>query len=311
MTCALSAVSISAFASPALSNNQQEAVIDSGVKLPANVIVDDKTTDFLHNMDMTKGINYNSDRIDAKNLTVTLANKSLKDVTSAVMPNVSVEARYFSPKLGMKVKSDEIYTINNNSRVDFKDTLGLDDKAAPELKVKYNSFELDYFHLHSSGSKNLASEPVKFNNTVFNTNVNTKLDFDYLFIKKTNRLLHTNFVKLDYDYGLMGFHFNGKLNDSKNNESKNFVAGLPVVGFSVQTSIDKVHNNLDFYATISGLPAGGYGHFYDFETGLKYSIGNNLTTSIGYRAVDLKVNHDDDDVNLSMNGPFLGIAYNF
>ena len=65
------------------------------------------------------------------------------------------------------------------------------------------------------------------------------------------------------------------------------------------------------YAHISGLPLGGYGHFYDFEAGLNYNPIENLGITAGYRRIDANVHHDDDSGNFRMNGPFAGVRYSF
>ena len=56
---------------------------------------------------------------------------------------------------------------------------------------------------------------------------------------------------------------------------------------------------------------GHYGHFYDFEAGIKYKPAPHFAITAGYRKIQTKVDHKDDYGKLKMNGPFAGLRFDF
>ena len=87
----------------------------------------------------------------AKTLAVLLACTCLASIAMAAAPasstdKVNVEARYFFPQLTATAKSDKIHILNSTgSEIDFKDTLGIDNKGVPELKASWKNWEADVF----------------------------------------------------------------------------------------------------------------------------------------------------------------------
>ena len=68
---------------------------------------------------------------------------------------------------------------------------------------------------------------------------------------------------------------------------------------------------LNAYANISGMYFGHYGHFYDFEAGIRYNPTSNFAITAGYRKIDVKVKHNDESGKMTLNGPFAGLRLDF
>ena len=319
MALTLSAMSVPVFASPAeldgttgsstsVSSGTSMSVSDmskySIYKAPAMTV--GENTD-------GNGVNITTFNSNAKTPMIDMTGKVSKNDSSASfksLPRISLEARYFAPKLTAEAKTDSVKMFNNDGIIDFKNTLGLGNDSAPELRLTYNNLSIDYMHLHSGGDANLTLNPVIFNNKTFTVDVNTTINFDYLSFNVTNKLVHNDNVKVDWTYGLTRFRFDANVKNKIFNESKSITARRPVLGLSAVANLDN-YEAFQVYAAISGLPAGGYGHFYDAEAGLKYNIQNNISVTAGYRIIDLKVTHDNDYLNYKLSGPFFGATYNF
>jgi hypothetical protein len=92
------------------------------------------------------------------------------------------------------------------------------------------------------------------------------------------------------------------------NESKSFIGGLPTIGAALDLNpIEKIN----FFAEISGLPAGKYGYFFDAEIGAKISPIKFLSLSLGYRMIDIKAEDDPNFVRMKLNGPFFSGTLKF
>ncbi len=237
---------------------------------------------------------------------------SVKGVMSSVLP-FSVEARFYAPHLNARVSSDKISYMGG--AVDMKNTLGFGNSNAPELIFKYKRLSLDYIHVHGTGSNTLTGGNLTFDGKQFSGNVNAKSDFDYFRLKMDNPILSAGDMGLDWSYGLAAIHWSGTVHgkDSLGNEksaSKSFWVPIPMIGIGAHAALDPA-GVFKAYGNISGLPLGGYGHFYDLEAGLCYTPMPFLGVTAGYRRIDIKVHHGSDEANISMNGPFAGLKYSF
>ena len=231
----------------------------------------------------------------------------------------SVEARYFAPKLHAHVKSDSI--DYNGGNVNVKDTLGIDDKKAPELILRYRRATLDWIHLKNTGNARLDGTLTVDNKTFdANSKVATDSKFDYMKLTIKNPLVKTPAASVNWSYGITGIHMSVKVaGDAMVHEggqaaayhqsaSESGTVPVPMLGIGAQCPLGA---GLEIYGNIEGLPLASYGHIYDFEAGLRYRPVDYLRVNLGYRKIDINVHHDDDEANYSLTGPFFGLAYDF
>lgn len=121
----------------------------------------------------------------------------------------SVEARYFAPKLHAHVKSDSI--DYNGGDVNVKDTLGIDDKKAPELILRYRRATLDWIHLKNTGNARLDGTLTVDNKTFdANSKVATDSKFDYMKLTIKNPFVKTPAASVNWSYGITGIHMSGE-----------------------------------------------------------------------------------------------------
>ena len=231
----------------------------------------------------------------------------VRDVAQKVLP-ISIEARYFAPHFDAKVKSDRIRY--NGGQVSLKDNLGFDNDKAPELIFRYKRFSADYIHVHGTGNTNLNNDTLRFEGVNFDGRVHSQSDFHYLKLNVSNPIVSVLGSGVDWSYGLTGMYWKGKVKGNEANtglsasKSKGYGAPIPTIGIGAHAALLP---SLSVYANASGLPLGGYGHYYDLEAGLRYTPLEILGVTVGFRRIDVKLKHDDDSAKLKLNGPYAGL----
>ena len=231
----------------------------------------------------------------------------VRDVAQKVLP-ISIEARYFAPHFNAKVKSDSIRY--NGGQVGLKDNLGFGNDKAPELIFRYKRLTADYIHVHGTGNTNLNNDTLKFEGVNFDGRVRSQSDFHYLKLNVSNPIVSVLGSGVDWSYGLTGMYWKGKVKGNEANtglsasKSKGYGAPIPTIGIGAHASLLP---SLSVYANASGLPLGGYGHYYDLEAGLLYTPLEILGVTVGFRRIDVKLKHDDDSAKLKLNGPYAGL----
>ncbi len=236
----------------------------------------------------------------------------VKGVMSSVLP-LSVEARFYAPHMNAKVKSDK--TSYFGGEVSMKDTLGFGNNNAPELLLRYKRMSLDYIRVHGSASKDITSGSLTFDGKQFSGSTHSKNDLDYIRFRVDNPLLSVSGIDLDWNYGLTAIHWSGSVNgkDSLGNQqsaSADYWIPIPTLGVGAHADLDPA-GIFSAYASVSGLPMGGYGHFYDLEAGFQYKPLPFLDVTAGYRRINISAHHGDDNARVNMNGPYLGVRYSF
>ena len=240
--------------------------------------------------------------------------KEVGDV-KGIRPTIGlgVEARFYAPHLDAKVSSDSIKY--NNGEVGLKDTLGFDNDNAPEYILSWKRMSLDWIHVHGKGKKNLDGA-LTFDKKTYTGEVKAKSNFDYIKLDFKNPILSLPLVNLNWNYGISAIHWDGEVKGNlagtgrRASASKSYWVPVPYLGVGTSLDLDPA-KTFKVYANISGLPMGGFGHYYDLEAGLRFNPIDELAFTVGYRRIDINVHHDDDSGNITLNGPFAGLSYKF
>ena len=212
-----------------------------------------------------------------------------------------------------KVSSDSIHY--NNGQVGLKDTLGFDNDKAPEFIFRWKRMSLDWIHVHGSGNKNLDGT-LTFDKKNYTGNINAKSNYDYIKLDFKNPIVSLPLVSVNWNYGLSVMHWKGEVSGTLAgtgagaSASEDYWVPIPYLGVGTSLDLDPT-KTFKLYANISGMPMGGYGHFYDFEAGLRVNPIDELNFTAGYRRIYVNAHHKNDKGNITLNGPFAGISYTF
>lgn len=230
----------------------------------------------------------------------------------------SLEGRYFAPHMDINIQTDKI--SYKGGRVGLKDDLGFGNDKAPEVILRYKRFTMDYIHVHGAGDRQFTkANPLLFGGLNLRGNVHSQSDFHFLKLQITNPINENYGSGFDWSYGLTGIYWRGSasgtavssnksVDGQTRSKSEKFGAPVPTLGIGGHAQLWK---NINAYAHISGLPMGGYGHFYDFEAGLKYNPTDHFGIDIGYRKIHANIHHKNDHGKFNLQGPFAGIRYDF
>lgn len=217
----------------------------------------------------------------------------------------AVEVNYWQPSLsgGAKVTSGGVGTA-----IDVKDDLGFDDKNMADFRLISGITKFSYSSVNFNGS-NTINRQIDFNGTTYSASstVTSDLKLKYFGVDWDQTLDEERGLATALTFGVKGFQVDAALSDGTNDSAKKATVGFPVVGFSVRAISEKA----TCFATISGLPLGSYGHFYDAEAGVKFTPSETFSLTAAYRRFDLNVKNDDDFLNFRMSGPYFGAAWHF
>ena len=234
------------------------------------------------------------------------------DVAQKIFP-FSIEGRYFSPHMDINVKSDKIRYRDGS--VGLKSDLGFGNDNAPEVILRYKRFTMDYIRVHGTGERTFTkAEPLLFGGTNLRGTVNSDSEFHYLKLQITNPIVSAFGSGVDWSYGLTGIFWKGsaegtEVGTGRNiHKSEKFAAPVPTLGIGAHASLLP---EIKAYAHISGLPLGGYGHFYDFEAGIRYNPTDFLGIDVGYRKIHANIKHKNDSGNFTLSGPYAGLRFDF
>lgn len=232
--------------------------------------------------------------------------------------NFSIEARYFSPHMDINVKSDRIKYRDGS--VGLKRDLGFGNDKAPEIILRYKRFTMDYFRVHGTGDREFTkANPLLFGGTNLRGNVHSENEFNYLKLQITNPIAAKWGSGFDWSYGITGIYWKGTasgtaVSTSSNidgrtmKKSEDLAAALPTLGIGAHAQLLP---EVTAYAHISGIVAGSYGHFYDYELGVRYNPSEAIGVDIGYRKIHANVKHKNDKGNFTLKGLYAGVRFDF
>lgn len=241
-----------------------------------------------------------------------LVNGVAHDVAQKIFP-FSIEGIYFSPHMDINVKSDKIRYRDGS--VGLKSDLGFGNDKAPEVILRYKRFTMDYIRVHGTGEREFTkAAPLLFGGTNLRGTVNSDSEFHYLKLQITNPIVSAFGSGVDWSYGITGIYWKGsaegtEIDTGRNiHKSEKFGAPVPTLGIGAHASLLP---EIKAYAQISGLPLGGYGHFYDFEAGVRYNPTDFLGIDVGYRKIHANIKHKNDSGNFTLSGPYAGLRFDF
>ena len=215
------------------------------------------------------------------------------------------ETRFFAPNLNAQVKAADFRY--NGGRVDLRDDLNFTRGNAPEIILRYKNFSVDWIHLHGTG-KSFVGGTLNVGGKTFSGDLNSRGDLDFVKLKFDREIFSLMGTGLEWNFALNALSWRGNTSNGNFSATKKYFAVLPSVGINFYM---RIRPRLDIYAQISWLPLGRRGHFEDFESGLKYFPQENFSVSAGWRRIGWKFRHGGDLGKFTLNGPFVGLRYDF
>lgn len=213
----------------------------------------------------------------------------------------SAETRFFAPNLNAQLKAADFRF--NGGRVDLRDDLNFTRGEAPEILLRYKNLSLDWLHLHGAGKSSVGGT-MNFVGQNFSGELDSRSDIHFVKLKLDRDIFSLMGTGIQWNVALNALHWHGTTNSA----TKNFSAFLPSVGLNLFV---RFRPRWDLYVQFAGLPLGRHGHFADFESGIKYYPQKNFSINAGWRRIDFKLRRGGDLSNFVLNGPFVGVRYDF
>lgn len=217
--------------------------------------------------------------------------------------DVSVEMRYYAPKLKFQAKG---FAVNIRALENFRDTFGFDNKDVPEYRIHSGRWSLDYIRVDEKTS-HFPKNSQHLNDFLKSAN----LDLDYVALNYKKPF--TASPRLDwyllggiryyrFDYGIMFKDM------THHNVQKSQKLWVPAVGIGGKYYLD-ADRKWNVSGELSGGTLGKRGHFYDFDMGLGYRASPHLDWQVGYRVLDLKVKDSDREYAEWSDGHMISSVY--
>lgn len=217
----------------------------------------------------------------------------------------SIETRIFAPNLNAQIKSTDFRF--NGGRVDLRDDLNITRGEAPEILLRYKNFSLDWIHLHGAGKSSVDGN-LNFGGKNFSGKLDSRSDLHFARLKVDKKIFSLMGTELAWHAAINAVGWHGTTRNGNSIATENFFAALPSVGASLCV---RIRPRLDIYTQFSGMTIGRRAHFTDFESGIKYFPQKNFSISAGWRRIHFKLRHGGDLSNVTLNGAFVGMNYNF
>ncbi|HZX36223.1 MAG TPA: hypothetical protein VFF54_07005 [Thermodesulfobacteriota bacterium] len=225
---------------------------------------------------------------------------------------VEIDARYWFTNLSSDVKVTESGLPGTG--IDLADDLGVDDsKGFPEGRVRlgFGDHHVRYSYMPMSwDGDEIITQSVNFDGKTYLAGTRVKSDFDVAYHRLGYEYDIVN--TLGNKFGVIAevkyFDIDASLKSPVNNESKSLAVPLPAIGVSVQAGLPAF---LSVGAEITGMTAGNAGNLVDAEAFLNLTPAPLVTISAGYRYLALHAEHDDDEVDFKVSGPFATVRVGF
>lgn len=220
---------------------------------------------------------------------------------------------YWFPTLkgDLQVDTDSV----KGTKVDFKDTLGIDNKNIPSVEafagIGHHHLSLMYTHMNYTGSATLTN--VVFNGTTYNGLTDSDFRLRMLDAEYQYDLINLENILAGFSIGVLGKlkYINGEANlKGAPGESKNtFDVAVPMIGAGAHVGI--LLNILEARAKVAGI---GYSGSYCYEglAEVSYTPFPFLDLAGGYRYMKLKIDdisHVTADSEIA--GPYLSLTVSF
>lgn len=192
-----------------------------------------------------------------------------------------------------------------------------DSTVIPTLfyKTKDTIIYVDYIKTRHKGSGNL-NRTITFDDRTFTvgTNVSSEISMDWgrLGFRTDATSFGTgDVVTLNLGADLHFIKLDASIDDGVLKESKSVTFGLPTIGAGLEVRPVK---NVALFADVAGMSFGSYGHYLEFDTGVKVDcpLIKGVEWKVGYKSKEFDLESEDNEkANLEFKGAYAGLSYSF
>lgn len=232
---------------------------------------------------------------------------------------IGVEAKLWRPKIDTQVKSSTDALAGTT--VDLEDDLDLDSRdAVPFVKVSLGGSQrlsASFMRLSLDG-KATPDINISFGGTTFTTaaEADATLDADIYRVAWEADWIRLPRVRAGTIFGVEVLDVTASIkNPLVGKEEEDVTAPVPVVGLQGEV---KLLAGLSAYGEIAGMAVNHGdidGSFYEYEAGLKYTLGSmipgRLSAAAGWRQIHLDFEDDDNEAEIDLGGFIVGVGFNF
>lgn len=203
--------------------------------------------------------------------------------------------------------------------LDLENDLGYEDKSGAMVRAKFDlptPMPNLYFMATPMSFEGSGMKGFRFGDVTFNPSVpfDSKLElnqYDIAFFYAVPLLQTASMDTLNIEYGinlkLLDVYAEVKQDSLGLQESKSLSAPLPMIYLAAQF---RPTESLALEAEARGITYSG-NRFMDYMARVKFLPVGPVTFSVGYRGQDLKVDEEDLDVDVSVQGPFVEVGFEF
>jgi len=230
---------------------------------------------------------------------------------------IGARGLYWVPTFKADIRVDDAGKTGDN--INLKDTLGVEDESFPSFEVFVGGgnhhLNIAYTPIDYSGSALLTREIV-FNGKTYaaGSRVDSGLQFKMFDLEYRYTFLDAENILAGFSLDLIGQvkYLDGEANinaaDSKTGAEVKFRIPVPMVGLG--THIGILHDILELRAKVTGI-AYSDNHFYEALADLSFTPFPFLDIHAGYKAIRLKIDHNDLFLDSEFTGPFIGLTVSY
>jgi outer membrane protein len=211
--------------------------------------------------------------------------------------------------------SGNVSTGGAAARIDLQDDLGFDDDDSTSYYIALEhplpllpNLLLSYTDLETSASATL-NRDIAFDDQVytFNSNVNSTLDLSHTDATFYYELLD-NWVNLDMGVTARIFDSQVDISDNNNTGSESLDVVVPMLYAAGR--FDLPLTGLYAGASANGVSLGD-ADLLDYLINIGYETSLGLGMELGYRKMDLDYDDDNDEIDLTADGAYVGVYFDF
>lgn len=242
---------------------------------------------------------------------VSLGLPVLAKATAGLTGWIDVRVDIWLPALSGTMRTDA-----DSDSVDFEDDLGLGDEEVavmPQVSLSLGGLglKLDGFFYETSGSGTVQGD-FTFGGVTFTVNedIDSQVKVDNYRLLMTVPLIKSGPVAIYLEGGITYFHLEGTVTSASFSASDTADVPVPVGGVLAQAKIWKLLVEAD----VTGLVVdygGVQGSVVDAKLSVGFAFAKVLAVRAGYRVVSFDGTDGDFDINLTLDGFFVGGSVTF